>query len=101
MPIYVIYSLNAKYFYILNSNYFVLKSSFFYLNVICVELSVKSRVHRHTNMSTKYDLSKKQHGTYKNLNHRSNYCKLVLSGDIEVNPGPTFVNPSKTIFGPL
>ena len=51
-----------------------------------------------TLMSTKYDLSKKRHGTYKNLNHRSNYCKL--SGDIEINPGPTFVNPSKTIFAP-
>ena len=88
--------LNAKYFYILNSNYFVLKSSFFYLNAICIELSVKcyitvdSYVHRHTNMSTKYDLSKKQHGTYKNLNHRSNYCKLVLSGDIEINPIDVF-----------
>ena len=63
-------------------------------------ITVDSSVHRHTNMSTKYDLSKKQHGTYKNLNHRSNYCKLVLSGNIEVNPGPTFVNPSKTIFAP-
>ncbi len=43
-------------------------------------------------------LSKK--ATYKDQNHRINYCKLSLSVDIEVNPGPGFVNPAKTIHVP-
>ena len=38
--------------------------------------------------------------TYKDLNRRINYCKLSLSGDIEVNPGPAFFNPGKTIHAP-
>ena len=38
--------------------------------------------------------------TYKNLNHRMNFCKFNLSTDIEKNPGPTFIDPSKTIRAP-
>ena len=37
---------------------------------------------------------------YKNLTHRSNYCKPSLSEDIEVNPGPTFTNYSSTNCAP-
>ena len=38
--------------------------------------------------------------TYKNLNHIMNCCKFNLSRDIEKNPGPTFIDPSKTIKAP-
>ena len=38
--------------------------------------------------------------TYKNLNHIMNCCKFNLSRDIEKNPGPTFIDPSKTIQAP-
>ena len=38
--------------------------------------------------------------TYKNLNHRMNCCTFNLSRDIETNPGPTFIDPSKTIHAP-
>ena len=39
--------------------------------------------------------------TFKDLNHNHivNYYKLILSGDIETNPGP-FNNPAKTIHAP-
>ena len=31
---------------------------------------------------------------FKDFNHKEkvNYCKLILTGDIEINPGPTFNN---------
>ena len=32
-----------------------------------------------------------------NLNHRVNCCKFNLSRDIEKNPSPTYIDPSKTI----
>ena len=35
-----------------------------------------------------------------NLNHRVNCCKFNLSRDIEKNPGPTYIDPSKTIHAP-
>ena len=40
--------------------------------------------------------------TFKDLNHnhRVNYSKLILSGDIETNPGPAFNNRVKTIHAP-
>ena len=38
--------------------------------------------------------------TYKSLNHRVNCCKFNLCRDIEKNPGPTFVDASKTIHAP-
>ena len=39
---------------------------------------------------------------YKDSNHnyKVNYCRLALCGDIEVNPGPTFNNPMRTIHAP-
>lgn len=37
---------------------------------------------------------------YKNLNHRVNYCQLSLCRDIEKNPGPVSVVPSKTLHAP-
>ena len=39
---------------------------------------------------------------YKDSNHKHsvNYCKLTLCGDIEINPGPTFNNPERTIDAP-
>ena len=47
-------------------------------------------------------LSKTKNSVHKNSNHahRINCCKLHLSGDIEVNPGPTFNNPTGTIHAP-
>ena len=38
--------------------------------------------------------------TYKSLKHMINCCRFNLSGDIETNPGPVFVEPSKTIQAP-
>lgn len=37
---------------------------------------------------------------YKNLNQRVNYCQLSLCRDIEKNPGPVSVVPSKTLHAP-
>ena len=37
---------------------------------------------------------------YKSQTHVANYCKLRLSTDIEKNPGPMYVDPSKTIAAP-
>ena len=34
------------------------------------------------------------------VNERGKCYELLLSGDVETNPGPTVVNPSKTIFAP-
>ena len=33
-------------------------------------------------------------------NERGKYYELLLSGDVETNPGPTVVNPTKTISAP-
>ena len=48
------------------------------------------------------NIEKTEKTTFKDLNQvdRVNYCKLILCGDIETNPGPTFNNPSKTIHAP-
>ena len=43
------------------------------------------------NYNKKVDLNKTQTSTYKNLNHRVNYCKLNLNADID---------PAKTIHAP-
>ena len=37
---------------------------------------------------------------YKSLNHKVNNIASKLSGDIETNPGPFVVDPSKTIHAP-
>ena len=37
---------------------------------------------------------------YKSLNHKINNIASKLSGDIETNPGPFVVDPSKTIHAP-
>ena len=37
---------------------------------------------------------------YTSLNHRSNCCKFSLCTDIEKNPGPTFIEPNKTLHAP-
>jgi hypothetical protein len=59
-----------------------------------------TKIERYINTYRNASLSINKKATYKDLNHRINYCKLSLSRDIEVNPGPTFVNPSKTIHAP-
>ena len=48
------------------------------------------------------DVVKTEKNTFKNLNHnhRVNYSKLILCGDIETNPGPVFNNSAKTIHAP-
>ena len=45
-------------------------------------------------------IGNREKAIYKDLHHRITYCKRSLSGDIEVNPGPTFVDPTKTIHAP-
>jgi len=37
---------------------------------------------------------------YKSLNHKTNNIASKLSGDIETNPGPFVLDPSKTIHVP-
>ena len=37
---------------------------------------------------------------YKSLHHRINCCTFNLCTDIEKNPGPTFIDPSKTVHAP-
>jgi hypothetical protein len=37
---------------------------------------------------------------YESLNHRINCCKFNLCNDIEKNPGPTFIDPKKTLCAP-
>ena len=48
------------------------------------------------------DFEKTENTTFKDLNHnhRVNYSKLILCGDMETNPGPVFNNPVKTIHAP-
>ena len=48
------------------------------------------------------NLGKAEKTTFKDLNHKHkvNCSKLILCGDIETNPGPTFNNPVKTIHAP-
>ena len=48
------------------------------------------------------DCKKTEKTTFKdsNHNHRVNYSKLILCGDIETNPGPAFNNPGKSIHAP-
>jgi hypothetical protein len=67
----------------------------FDMNAKCInakgtDFSIKATLDRHINTKA----------TYRDLNHRINYCKLSFSGDIEVNPGPTFVNPDRSIHAP-
>ena len=37
---------------------------------------------------------------FKTLNQRTNYCQFLLSHDIEKDPDPTIVDPTKTISAP-
>ena len=37
---------------------------------------------------------------YKSLNHRINNISSALCTDVETNPGPSIVDPSKTIVAP-
>ncbi len=39
-------------------------------------------------------------GAYKSLNHRVNCRMFSLCRDIQKNPGPTFMDPSKTVHAP-
>ena len=48
-------------------------------------------------MNTRYDLSK---NVFKSLVHRMAYCKFNLCTDIEKNPGPHPIDPSKTVHAP-
>ncbi len=68
-------------------------------------LKTVSKIKRNINTHTSHmnpNLIKTEKAIYKDFSHRVNYCKhsLGLSGDIEVNPGPAFVNPGKTIHAP-
>ena len=60
-----------------------------------------------TRMTNKYTLrnrckmlSLENKMVYKSLNHKINNIASKLSGDIETNPGPFVVDPSKTIHAP-
>ena len=50
--------------------------------------------------STCKELSLGSKMVYKSLNHKVNNIASKLSGDIETNPGPFVVDPSKTIHAP-
>ncbi len=63
-------------------------------------VTTKTKIERNSNAYINANLTKTKKATYKDLNHRINYCKRSLSGDIEVNPGPAFVDPGKTIHAP-
>ena len=76
------------------------------IDVICyksIDLSMiqNTEIGRNINTYRNSSLSINRRATYKDLHHRINHCKLSLSGDIKVNPGPAFVNPIKTIHAPF
>ena len=60
----------------------------------------KSSKKRCKSYTKSLDPNNSEAATYKNLNHRMNYCKFNLCRDIEKNPGPTFIDPSKTLHAP-
>jgi hypothetical protein len=93
----------------LNAKYVDLNASCFNLIVNCIDFNtkclylnviLKTKIERNSNTYINSNLTKMKKATYKDLNRRINYCKLSLSGDIEVNPGPAFFNPGKTIHAP-
>ena len=107
------YFQTAKPSLFLISHWFFFAATYFYLNAI-VKLGFSSKRCNYT-MSFDFFIGTCRDGTkikyfnqnqskayncYKNLNHRLNYCKLSLSGDIEINPGPTFTNYGRTICAP-
>ena len=51
-------------------------------------------------LSTSNNKASKKLPVFKSLNQRTYYCKTLLSTDIEKNPGPGIVDPSKTIAAP-
>ena len=51
-------------------------------------------------LSTRNHKAKEKLAVFKNLNQRTNYCKILLSTYIETNPGPGIVDPIKTIAAP-
>ena len=120
-----LYTLNAK-LYTLNA---ILNVKLYTLNALLIDLIARCIVSSGHFNTTRFDMSTKWFANakyvdlkgklinftskaiierltniikaaYKDLTHRINYCKLSLSGDIEVNPGPIFVNPLKTIHAP-
>ena len=50
--------------------------------------------------STRNYKANKKPAVFKSLNQRVYYCKILLSADIERNPGPGIVDPTKTIAAP-
>ena len=51
-------------------------------------------------LRTRKHKANKRLAVFKTLNQRTNYCKTLLSTDIEKNPGPAIIDPSKTIAAP-
>ncbi|CAB3995693.1 ATP-dependent DNA helicase PIF1 [Paramuricea clavata] len=88
----------------LYTEYVDLNTECFNFNAICIDskykLNFRKSINRNINNSTNSALSRPKKDTFKDLQHRINYCELNLSGDIEVNPGPAFVDPAKTIHAP-
>ena len=94
-----LYTFYTSYIDVLNANPSVFneRSKCIDINAKCLDLNVipvvKTRIaYISSNLREK--------ATYRDLNHRINYCKLSLSGDIEVNPGPSFVTLGKPIHAP-
>ena len=50
--------------------------------------------------STTNDRTKQRPDVFKSLTQRTNYYKFLLSRDVEQNPGPIIVDPTKTIAAP-
>ena len=46
------------------------------------------------------DITNQRPDVFKSLTQRTNYCEFLLSRDVEQNPGPTIVDPTKTIAAP-
>ena len=51
-------------------------------------------------LCTRKHKANKRLAVFKTLNQRTNYCKTLLSTDIEKNPGPGIIVPRKTIAAP-
>ena len=70
---------------------------------ICAPYSQPSAVfnyEQNVRKSTRNHDANKKPAVFTSLSQRVNYCKILLSTDIERNPGPGIVDPTKTIAAP-
>ena len=65
----------------------------------CIEQNLGESTEVHV-LATRNHKAKEKLAVFKSLDQRTNYCKILLSTDIERNPGPGIVDPIKTIAAP-